>query len=85
MLLSRDGSELDREPDSPAENSGLEVPLDGPASVAFLGRRVLVTNHSPLTGNPRSWAVLNVYAGERGLRLFAPRTGMRKRLPRRSR
>jgi hypothetical protein len=53
----------------------MEVPLDGPASVAFLGRRLLVTNQTdPLAGpgNPEHWALLDVFAGERGLPLYRP-------------
>ena len=44
--------------------------MDAPGSVAFFGRRALVTNHSALAGNPQSWAVLDLFAGERGLPLI---------------
>ena len=53
----------------------MEVPFDGPASAAFLGRRLLVTNQtSPVagSGNPKHWAVLDVFAGERGLPRYLP-------------
>jgi sugar lactone lactonase YvrE len=70
-VISPDGEELARVPATPADNLGFEVPLDGPASVAFLGRRLLVTNQS-LGGNPSSWAVIDVFAGERGLQLIYP-------------
>jgi hypothetical protein len=70
-VLSPGGEELARGPATPEENLALEVPLDGPASAAFVGRRLLVTNQS-LGGNPSSWAVLDVFAGERGLPLFYP-------------
>jgi sugar lactone lactonase YvrE len=70
-VISPKGEELARAPASPDDNLALEVPLDGPASVAFLGRRLLVTNQS-LGGNPSSWAVFDVFAGERGLPLFYP-------------
>jgi DNA-binding beta-propeller fold protein YncE len=70
-VISPEGEELARAPATSEENSSLDVPLDGPASVAFLGRRLLVTNQS-LSGNPSSWAVLDVFAGERGLPLFYP-------------
>jgi sugar lactone lactonase YvrE len=70
-VVSPDGEELTRAPATSAENSSLDVPLDGPASVAFLGRRLLVTNQS-LGGSPSSWAVLDVFAGERGLPLSYP-------------
>jgi SMP-30/Gluconolactonase/LRE-like region len=70
-VISPDGEELARAPATPGDNLALEVPLDGPASVAFLGRRLLVTNQS-LGGNPASWTVFDVFAGERGLPLFYP-------------
>ena len=74
VVISAGGEELARVPSSPIENLLLEIPVDAPGSVAFLGRRVLVTNHSANAGNPSSWAVLDLYAGERGLPLFRPRT-----------
>jgi SMP-30/Gluconolactonase/LRE-like region len=77
-LLSPSGEELGRAPATPAANLALEVPVDAPASAAFLGDRVLVTNHSAIAGNPRSWAVLDVFAGERGLPLFKPVTGVKR-------
>jgi sugar lactone lactonase YvrE len=75
VVLSPEGEELARVPVTPVENQMMEVPLDGPASVAFLGRRLLVTNQTdPLAGpgNPEHWAVLDVFAGERGLPLYRP-------------
>ncbi|HMC06183.1 MAG TPA: hypothetical protein VKG89_02190 [Solirubrobacterales bacterium] len=74
-VISRTGRELTRVPANPIENEMLEVPMDGPASVAFLGRRALVTNQTSAaggTGTPEHWAVLDVFAGERGLPLFRP-------------
>jgi sugar lactone lactonase YvrE len=78
-VISPAGEELARVPSSPIENLAQEIPVDGPGSLAFLGRRVLVSNHSPILGNPSSWAVLDLYAGERGLPLFRPRTRPRRR------
>jgi sugar lactone lactonase YvrE len=72
VVISSSGEEIARLPASPAENAAMEVPLDGPASAAFLGKRVLITNQST-AGNPSSWAVYDLYAGERGLPLFRPR------------
>jgi sugar lactone lactonase YvrE len=72
LVLSRRGEERARVPATPVENSMMEVPFDGPASAAFLGRRLLVTNQSTFAGNPESWAVLDVFAGERGLPLYRP-------------
>lgn len=72
VVLSPQGEELARFPASPLENQQQEVPFDGPASVAFLGRRILVTNQSFPAGNPDHWAVLDIFAGEPGLPLFRP-------------
>jgi hypothetical protein len=75
LVLSPTGEELARVPATPADNAMMEVPFDGPASAAFLGQRLLVTNQtSPVggSGNPDHWAVLDVYAGERGLPLYRP-------------
>jgi SMP-30/gluconolaconase/LRE-like protein len=71
VLLSPRGVELARVPATPADNARQEVPLDGPASAAFLGQRVLVTNQST-AGVSSSWAVLDVFAGEPGLALHRP-------------
>jgi hypothetical protein len=64
----------------------MEVPYDGPASVAFAGERVLVTNQTFPTAHPEHWAVLDVFVGERGLPLFRPFVlkprGRKHRLPR---
>jgi sugar lactone lactonase YvrE len=73
LVLSPDGAELARVPATPVDNQQQEVAFDTPASVAFLGERVLVTNQSFFTGNPDSWAVLAVDAGEEGRALFRPR------------
>jgi sugar lactone lactonase YvrE len=72
LVLSPRGRERARVPATPLENAMMEVPFDGPASAAFLGRRLMVTNQSNFAGNPQSWAVLDVFAGERGLPLFRP-------------
>jgi sugar lactone lactonase YvrE len=82
VLISPQGAELARVPATPFENSQLEVPVDGPGSVAFLGERVLVSNHSPIRGDPGSWAVLDVFAGEPGLPLHRPVVAPRPLRPR---
>lgn len=74
-VISPDGRELGRNPATPAENLLLDVPLDDPASVAFHGDRVLVTNHSLFLGNPASFVVYDVHAGERGKPQYRPRAG----------
>jgi sugar lactone lactonase YvrE len=73
VVISPRGEELARVPANPLENMAEEIPVDAPGSVAFLGRRALVTNHSAIRGDPQSWAVLDLYAGERGLPLHYPR------------
>jgi sugar lactone lactonase YvrE len=71
-VISPTGEELRRVPATPVENEAQEVPFDGPASAAFLGQRVLVTNQGFPEGDESSWAVLDVFAGERGAPLFRP-------------
>jgi sugar lactone lactonase YvrE len=78
VVISPGGEELARVPASELENSRRDVPLDGPASVAFVGRRALITNQSPIRGDSASWAILDLYAGERGLPLFYPRIRPRR-------
>jgi sugar lactone lactonase YvrE len=75
VVISREGAEQSRVPASPVENALYEVPFDGPASVAFLGRSVLVSNQSFPRGNPTSWAILDVFTAETGLPLFRPLIG----------
>ena len=72
LLLSPQFAEIARAPADPVANQALPVPLDGPASLAFLGDRLLVSNHSPIRGDPASWAILDVFAGEPGLPLHYP-------------
>lgn len=71
VVISPTGQELARFPD-PAANQQMDPPVDAPASLAFLGDSVLVTNQSYPVGNPDHWAVLDVYAGEQGQPLFRP-------------
>ena len=70
--ISPTGETLARVPD-PIENAQMDPPFDGPASVAFLGQSVLVTNQSFPAGDPEHWAVFDVFTGEEGLPLFRPR------------
>jgi sugar lactone lactonase YvrE len=72
VKLSPQFAELARTPPDPAANMAEEVPLDGPASLAFLDDRLLVSNHSPIRGDPSSWAILDVFADEPGLPLNYP-------------
>src|SRR4051812_43374575 len=61
VKLSPDFAELARVPQDPVANQAEEVPPDGPGSIIFLGRRLLVSNHSPIRGDPASWAILDVF------------------------
>ena len=74
LVLEPDGTEVARVPD-PVSNRSQQVPFDAPASVAFRGTSILVTNHSYFTGNPESWAVLDMAVGELGMALHYPRLG----------
>jgi hypothetical protein len=74
-VISPDGEESARAPATEVENQRMEVPIDQPASAAFLGKRVLVTNHALFSRNPDHYAVLDVFADERGLPLFRPTFG----------
>jgi sugar lactone lactonase YvrE len=71
-VISPDGEEIARTPPSELENQQMEVPFDQPASAAFLGEHVLVTNHALFSRNAEHYAVLDVFADERGLPLFRP-------------
>src|SRR3954470_4353166 len=48
VLLSPQFAELARSPENAAANEAEEIPLDGPASLAWLGDRLLLSNHSPI-------------------------------------
>ncbi|HKP88763.1 MAG TPA: SMP-30/gluconolactonase/LRE family protein [Thermoleophilaceae bacterium] len=78
VVISPSGQELRRIPASPVENEAQEVPFDGPASAAFLDRRVLVTNQGFPETDEAHWAVLDVFVGERGAPLFRPFVGGRR-------
>jgi sugar lactone lactonase YvrE len=71
-LVSPARAEVTRYPATREANARLPVPYDGPASLAFQGRRLLVSNQSSVRSNPSSWAVFDVWAGERGIPLFRP-------------
>jgi hypothetical protein len=74
VQVAPDGHEVDRFPAAPltgADNA--PVPFDNPSSAMFLGRRLMVANQSFAAGNRDNQAILDVQAGERGLRPFVPR------------
>jgi sugar lactone lactonase YvrE len=85
VMLSPEFAELARTPPDPASNQAEEIPVDSPGSLAFLGDRLLVSNHSAIRGDPDSWAILDVFAGEPGLplhypRIFKPKLHLKARL-----
>jgi sugar lactone lactonase YvrE len=86
MVLDPAGKEIARFP-SMTENSQQEVPYDKPASVAFLGKRALVTNQSLFNRDSTHWAILAVDAREEGQQPFRPGGKMKVKLatPRRVR
>lgn len=70
-VVSPGGVEL-RRFTAPGRDARGEVPWDAPASVAFTGTRVLVTNQSFVAEDPTHWAVLDVEVGEPGQPLHLP-------------
>jgi len=74
-VIGPDGRERERFPKLALTGAnGSAVPFDSPSSVQFLGRRLMVANQSYFTGSAANQAVLDVYAGEPGLRRLIPRT-----------
>jgi hypothetical protein len=71
VVVSPAGEELARIP-GPASPQP-DPPFDAPASAAFDGERLLVTNQSFPAGNPDHWAVFDIFAGEPGEPLHRPR------------
>jgi hypothetical protein len=72
-VLSRRGVERERFPEQPATGeNGSRIPFDNPSSAAFLNRRLIVANQSFAAGDPSHQAILDVFAGERGLRELIP-------------
>ena len=74
VQVSPAGEEVARIPEQQTD-----PPFDGPASVAFSGESVLVTNQSYPAGDPDHWVVFDVFTGEPGLPLFRPRIAARPR------
>lgn len=72
VAIDPDGHEIGRTPSNPVENLLMPTPFDDPASIKFLGERLIVSNHTLFLGNPRSFALHDVWAGEPGLPDFRP-------------
>lgn len=71
--LSATGEELARFPSTPGTgDNGSSIPFDTPSSATFLGERLLVANQS-FTGDTSHHAILDVWAGEHGVRPFLPK------------
>ena len=72
-VVSPKGADLERFPSAPGGGAnGSPVPFDNPSSAWFVGRRLMVANQSYIAGNAADQAILDVYAGERGLRELIP-------------
>ena len=63
--IGPDGKEIGRSP-----SGGL---YDSPSSVQFLGKRMIVANQSYFSGDASKQAVLDVWAGEPGLKRLIPK------------
>jgi sugar lactone lactonase YvrE len=72
VILSPDGHEQQRIPQTSSDNAKLPVPLNEPATVAFDGNDALITNHAWTGYSPPSWAIIDYHSGEPGLALFRP-------------
>jgi sugar lactone lactonase YvrE len=71
--IGPDGSEKERFPQAPGTGeNGSEVPFDSPSSAHFLGTRLIVAQQSYFMGDPSHQAILDVEAGEPGLRELIP-------------
>jgi len=67
VVLSPSGKELERFPKVPlVGNNGSPVAFDGPSNATFRGTKVLVANQSPVLGDRRHHAILEVEVGEPG-------------------
>jgi hypothetical protein len=77
-VVSAKGKELKRFPSTSATgDNGSPIPFDNPSSVWFLGRRLMVANQSYIAGNTANQAILDVYAGVRGLPEVIPKNAGR--------
>jgi sugar lactone lactonase YvrE len=59
-------------PDGSEETRFSSPKFDSPSSVSFLGTRLMVANQSFIQGSAANQAILDVEAGERGLKEFIP-------------
>ena len=64
--ISPNGDEIAR------ASSGKDVPFDGPSSVQFDGKRMIVTNDAYFSGDQSHMVVFDVFAGEAGEPVFVP-------------
>lgn len=56
-----------------ADRVARSIPYSTPASVAFRGTSLIVSNHGLLAIDPRQWAILELGVGETGLPLHHPK------------
>lgn len=74
QVIDPNGRTLRRLPSADVQRS-LKIPFEAPASVAFRGTNLLVTNHALYSLDRRKFAVLEMGAGEPGLPLHYPHVG----------
>lgn len=73
VVLDKEYDEVERVPALPVTgDNGSPIPYDTPSNATFAGRSILVANQS-FFGNTDHHAILDVYVGERGVRVFIPR------------
>ncbi|MDX6638792.1 MAG: hypothetical protein QOJ01_2303 [Solirubrobacterales bacterium] len=79
-IITPKGEEVKRFPSASGTGAnGSPIPFDNPSSAWFDGRRLMVANQSYIAGNTANQAILDVYAGVRGLRELIPRNaGVRR-------
>jgi sugar lactone lactonase YvrE len=78
VQVGADGAELERFPPQPLTgDNGSSVPFDSPSSARFLGTRLIVAQQSFFAGDPAHQAILDVEAGEPGLKELIPRNAGR--------
>ncbi|MEK8069344.1 SMP-30/gluconolactonase/LRE family protein [Rhodococcoides navarretei] len=58
---------------TPVESITRSIPYSTPASVAFRGTSLIVSNHGLLAIDPHQWAILELGVGETGLPLHYPK------------
>jgi len=77
--IDPDGTEETRFGAPLSGDNGSPIPFDAPSSARFLGTRLMIANQSFLAGDATQQAILDVEAGEPGLRELIPKPKKKKR------